>query len=72
MIGKPTNVNKMIFDGDLIPYLQKLRVYDLIISGQAKCHITGQPITLDNLEMIIPSDDQILFVCTDGLPKMNL
>lgn len=58
--------SKFILEQDLIPFLQKLEVYDDILAGEAKCMVTGEVITIDNLEALVPCDGKICFLSTNG------
>lgn len=58
---------RAVYDEDLIPMLKKAGLLEKINNGEIKCKFTGEIITLDNLEGIIPRADGYDFVSTNAM-----
>jgi hypothetical protein len=54
---------KMVHDDDLVNLLKSLGVYNEVASGKFRCLYCGQIITIDNLNSIVPFEQQIGFTC---------
>ena len=54
---------KAVYEDDLIGYLKSIGVYDAVIRGKHLCKFCGNTITIENLEVIIPSASGIQIVC---------
>ena len=59
------NTLKAVYDSDLVGYLKSLGLYESIIAGKHLCTFCGNKITLDNLEIIVPKDNGVEFVCNN-------
>jgi hypothetical protein len=68
-----TSSLKAVQDADLVEYLQKLGVYEDVITGRVHCVFCGEKIDLDNLQALFPKDDKIVMVCSKiiCLDKIN-
>jgi len=47
--------------------LKKLRVYDSVASGEARCHFCGEPISLGNIGGILSVNGETILIC--GKPE---
>ena len=65
IFSKRTNKLKAVYDGDLIKYLKSIGVYDLVCAGKHLCKYCGNKITIENIEVLIPKDKKIEFVCSN-------
>ena len=65
LFSKNTDKMKLVYDDDLIKYLKSIGFYDDIISGKCLCKYCGNKITIDNLEIIIPNQKEVEFVCNN-------
>lgn len=64
MFWKPNRTNlKAVDDADFPSYLKKIGVYDAVLAGKEKCLVCGNILSLDEIEAIVPKDDQIGLVC---------
>jgi hypothetical protein len=45
-------------------FLRKLELWEPLVKGELKCHECGATISLDNLGLIIPADQEIQICCT--------
>jgi len=59
--------SKMVYEDDLVPFLQNLGIYEDLMAGKFKCRVTGEVITLENLEAIIPENGMLFFLTAKGL-----
>jgi hypothetical protein len=64
------NVLKAVHDDDLISLVTSLNVYDDIINGKKKCVFCQKTISLDNIDALLPCEDQVEFSC--NFPKCHL
>jgi len=63
IFGKKSHI-KFVEDYDFSEYLRRIGVFDEVISGNKFCVSCGTQITLDNLQAVIPSDnDKVSFIC---------
>ena len=60
---KNNNGLKAVYEDDLIGYLKSIGIYDAIVRGEHLCKFCGNAITIENLEVIIPSASGIQIVC---------
>jgi len=63
---RKTEKVKAVQDADLSSYLKSLGVLDAVLNGKHKCKFCGTTITIDNLEAIVPHENQIYFVCSNA------
>ena len=56
---------KAVYEDDLIGYLKSIGVYDAVMNGKYLCRFCGNKITIQNLEVIIPSASDIQIVCNN-------
>ena len=66
------NSIKAVYDADLEMLLKRLGMYDDVVSKKCRCIFCGEPITLDTLDSIIPSGNDILFSCTSHACRLRL
>ena len=75
IFGKTDRV-KLVQEYDFPEYLKKIGAYDEIISKSRFCTSCGRPITIENLQAIIPlnGSESIRFVCDESgcLSKLKL
>lgn len=57
------NAIKAVYEDDFIGYLKSIGIYERIIAGELKCIYCGNFITLENLEVIIPKENNVELVC---------
>lgn len=46
-------------------FVQELGLLDALAKGELKCCMCGRTLSIENLELIIPSNQQILLCCSD-------
>lgn len=65
--GKKVNHGEIqaVHDDELVQVLKSLSLYEDFMQGKCKCKVCGKIITTKSLRAIIPSDNEILFSCTD-------
>jgi len=63
--NKSKNDVKAVYDANIVSYLKSIGFYDKIIRGEQLCLFCGNKITIENLEIIIPKDNKINFVCNN-------
>lgn len=56
---------KAVYEDDLVGYLKSIGVYDTVMRGEHFCKFCGNTITIENLEVIIPSAPGIQIVCSN-------
>ena len=61
----PKEKVKAVYEEDLIKYLKSLGIYDALLNAEKLCVYCGNPVTLSNLEIIMPIDNQIQLVCNN-------
>lgn len=68
-----TNAIKAVYDDHLQSFLEKIGVYEKVVSGLEKCKFCGRPISLENLASVFPESGSIKYVCDDPecIVKMN-
>lgn len=57
------NKVKAVHDDDLVQLLQSLNVYEDVINKKCKCLFCKELITLDNIDSIVPYDNEVCFTC---------
>ena len=57
---------KAVHDDDLESLLTSLECYEKVKSGEYKCIVCDEAITLDNLGAIVPLGGSIQFTCNDN------
>jgi len=65
LFSKSKDTLKAVYEDDLVGYLQSVGLYNDIISGRRLCVFCGNPITLENLEVIVPNGNEIDIVCSN-------
>lgn len=63
LFNKITNSIKAVYEDDLIGYLKSTGLYNKIVAGELRCVYCGNPITLENLEIIVPKGKEVELVC---------
>ena len=66
------NSIKAVYDGDLERLLQSLGVYDGVIQRAYKCIYCGTTISMDNIDGIIPKNNEIAFSCNTPACRLKL
>ncbi|MDD4000764.1 MAG: hypothetical protein PHX62_07740 [Bacilli bacterium] len=56
---------KLVYDDDLVKYLKSIGYYDSIIEGKNLCRFCGAQITIENLEIIVPNENVVEFICSN-------
>lgn len=56
---------KAVYEDDLVGYLKSIGIYDAVLHGEHLCKFCGNAITVDNLEVIIPSASDIQIICSN-------
>lgn len=63
IFGKKSHI-KFVEDYDFTDYLKRIGVFDEVISGDKFCTSCGTKITLDNLQAVIPGENnKVRFIC---------
>jgi hypothetical protein len=57
------NKLKAVYDTDLAGYLKSLGLYEAILNEEILCKYCGNKITIDNLEVIVPSSEGVEIIC---------
>lgn len=63
LFAKHKNKLKAVYEDDLIGYLKSVGVYQDILEGKYLCKYCGSKITLENLEIMVPEEREIKFIC---------
>jgi len=66
------NSIKAVYDGDLEHLLQSLGVYDGVMQGKYKCVFCGNTINMDNIDGILPINNDVAFSCNAPSCQLNL
>ena len=45
-------------------FLRELQLWDPLLNGELKCVSCGETVTVDNIGIVIPSGENILFCCS--------
>lgn len=56
---------KAVYEDDLMKYLESVGLLSEIEAGRVLCKYCGNPITLENLEVIVPNQGEIEVVCNN-------
>jgi len=62
---KKRNRIKFLYDSDLTKYLKSMDIYDDIINRKIKCKFCKKVVTLENLQVLMPSGNSIEIICSD-------
>ena len=46
-------------------FLRELELWEPLVKGELKCVACGETITVDNIGIIIPSGEEIVFCCSN-------
>ena len=57
------NELKAVIDDDLEPLLQSLGVYEDVLAGKSQCAFCNDILTIDNIEAILPIENEIGIIC---------
>ena len=64
------NSIKAVYDTDLVALLTSLGVIDDVNTGKLRCVFCGKTIQIDNIDGIIPHNNEVVFSC--NAPKCRL
>lgn len=67
LFRKKKRIIKLLYDDNVEDYLQSIGYLSQIINGKIQCKYCGEEITIENLEAIYPSEDDIEFICSRDL-----
>lgn len=63
---------KAVHDSDIESLLKSLEVYDVVINGEAVCHFCSKKITIDDIQAVLPINNEVAFCCSDDECYKNL
>lgn len=66
------NSIKAVYDSDLEALLKKLNVYDDVTAKKCHCIYCGTTITVDNIDGIVPNDNEVVFSCNTPACRAKL
>lgn len=66
------NSIKAVYDADLEALLTSLGVIDDVKAGKLHCVFCGNTINLDNLDGIIPHNNEVVFSCNAPACRLKL
>lgn len=54
---------KAILDDDFKNLLQRLGKYESVTTGNERCYFCNDTVTLDNISMVFPHNNEVCFCC---------
>jgi hypothetical protein len=65
--GKKRTTIKAVDDQDFPDFLRRIGALKMIEKGEAKCKVCGDTLTVNQIEVVLPEDGRVTFIC--GKPK---
>ncbi len=57
---------RAVHDDDLFEFLDSIGLHQALDSGEIRCHVCGEQVTVDNLQAVLPLTNEIALVCSDA------
>jgi len=58
-----TETMRAVHSDDITSLLTSLGILDGVNSGEFKCSVCGEPVTVESISCIYPENDQVMLLC---------